>query len=240
MSLAFFDVDGTLLPFPSLERRVFWDLARAGCIPVSNYAYWLAHAIRLGPWNVSLIAQSNKAYLHGIPANTFAGAGDFIPEFFPAAIQRLWWHALRGDRIVLVTGTPAQLALAVKAALERELRWRGVETQLNVLATTLETREGSFTGRVAGRPMFGREKVSAIAQFASQHSVSLSQCWAYGDHAFDRFMLAAVGNPVAVNPAPALRQIAKLYGWPVLQWNPYLSRTFPSRNTLKWKGETAR
>jgi phosphoserine phosphatase len=240
MSLAFFDVDGTLLPFPSLERRFFWSLARAGRIPPANYLRWLKQAVRLGPWNVSRIAESNKAYLRGIPASVFAGADQCVAAFFPAALQRVWWHVLRGDRIVLVTGTLAELAHGVKLALERELRWRGVEAQIEVLATSPETKHGLLTGRVTGRPMFGREKAAAIARCASEHDVRLSECWAYGDHALDRFMLACTGNPVAVNPSPALRQTAKLYGWPVLQWNPYLSRTSISRNAFKWKGETAR
>jgi HAD superfamily hydrolase (TIGR01490 family) len=240
MSLAFFDVDGTLLPLPSLERRFFWSLARRGQIPGSNYLRWLREAARGGPWDVTAIAQANKAYLRGIPLTVFLCAPRVKPDFFPAALQRLWWHALRGDEIVLVTGTLYELAHAVKSALERELLWRGVETKLGILATQLESKNGRSTGRVGGAPMFAREKVSAIARFAAAQNIPLSQCFAYGDHGLDRFMLAAVGHPFAVNPDRTLGGAARLHGWPVLYWNPCLGRTFSARNAFQWKGEAAR
>ena len=48
MSIAFFDVDGTLLAKPSLERRFFRTLRWQGKIPVANYLGWITEAIRLG------------------------------------------------------------------------------------------------------------------------------------------------------------------------------------------------
>lgn len=243
MSIAFFDVDGTLLPQPSLERRFFWYLARRGKIRARNYCSWVAEMFRLRPTHFATAAQSNKAYLRGVQTTVLSEGcsrqNQWMPEFFPAAIERIWWHALHGDAIVLVTGTLAPLAEVVKAALERELLWRGVESQLSVFATELGVREGCWTGAVQGEPRFGQAKAAAVRQFALSSDVALSECFAYGDHALDRPMLEAVGTPFAVNPSWRLRQIARRQRWQVMQWTLRSRRTVPPQ-VLKWKGEVAR
>ena len=222
MSIAFFDVDGTLLPHPSLERRFFWYLARRGKIRAANFSRWVAEMLRLGSSNLVTAAQSNKMYLRGVSAAVLGpGCGaqrHWMPEFFPGAIERIWWHALRGDRIVLVTGTLAPLAEAVKAALERELLWRGVESQVSMFATELGLCEGSRTGTVEGEPRSGEAKAAAVKQFALASGAPLAECFAYGDHALDRSMLEVVGTPIAVNPTWRLRQIARQRGWQVMKW----------------------
>jgi HAD superfamily hydrolase (TIGR01490 family) len=243
MNIAFFDVDGTLLPHPSLERRFFWNLLRHGKIPPANYLRWSAQMIRLGATNPANAAQLNKMHLRGVPTNVLyrpeLRPDRWIPEFFPAAIQRLWWHALRGDQVVLVTGTLAPLAHIVKAALERELLWRGVETPICVIATRLVARSGFWTGAVEGLPMFGEEKAAALTNFAGSRSVPLSQCFAYGDDFLDRSMLEAVGNPIAINPTPRLRRIVLHNGWQAMHWTACPQRTAAARHALKWKGEAA-
>jgi HAD superfamily hydrolase (TIGR01490 family) len=222
MSIAFFDVDGTLLAKPSLERRFFRDLRWRGKIPATNYLRWVVETIRLGFGDVRRSAQGNKMYLRGISAEILASRPTFpgraLAAFFPAAIQRVWWHALRGDSIVLVSGTLAPLAEIAKCALERELLWRGLEVKVSVLATHLESRDGRWTGRVAGAAMFGEEKAVAIKRFAREQGIALAQCSAYGDSSLDRWMLASVGHPFAINPTRRLRRIAPLLGWQILAW----------------------
>jgi len=240
MSIAFFDVDGTLLPQPSLERRFFWYLARRGKIRAANFSRWVAEMLRLSSSNLVTAVQSNKMYLRGVSA-ALPGQGccvqdrHWMPEFFPAAIERIWWHALRGDGIVLVTGTLAPLAEVVKAAIERELLWRGVELQVSMFATELGLCEGSWTGRVEGKPRSGEAKAAAVKQCALASGAPLSECFAYGDHALDRSMLEIVGIPIAVNPTWRLRQIARQRGWQVMKWAAGARRAAPP-HALKRKG----
>jgi len=252
---AFFDIDGTLLAKPSLERRFFWELQRRGKIPVRNYLVWIAEAIRLGlrnPRDLRAIIQTNKSYLRGVredtrsrvnpssatphiatspgatsPSTTPGSAppGSWLPGFFPAAIQRVWWHALRGDAIVLVSGTLAPLAEIVQFALERELLWRGVECKIFSIATKLEVADGCWTGGVAGVAIFGEEKALAMKEFARAQNISLARCSAYGDSSLDRWMLGAVGHPFAVNPTRRLQRIARSSGWPILHWTHSAMRT---------------
>src|SRR5262249_36769982 len=160
MSIAFFDVDGTLLPHPSLEIRFFWRLLRTGKIPVANCLGWTAETANLCTRTLVAAAQSNKTYLRGLSPDILIEWSSpegvrWVPELFPSAVQRIWWHALRGDAIALATGTLSHLAHIVKAALERELLWRGIETRIAVIATELVSRDGSWTGDVQGLPTFG-------------------------------------------------------------------------------------
>lgn len=246
MSIAFFDIDGTLLPHPSIERRFFWEFFRRGEIPAVNCLRWSAETFKLGFSGLSETLQSNKMYLRNVssgllssPAN-FAGSRRWMPEFFPAAVRRVWWHSLRGDKVVLVTGTLAPLAEIVKTALERELLLRGVEAEIFVIATQLESRSGGWTGRALGTPMFGEAKALAIQQFSRVHQAPLTQCTAYGDHHLDRWMLASVGHPVVVNPTTAMRRIAHSNRWQIVNWSSRDPGAPRARQALKWKGEVAR
>ncbi len=74
-------------------------------------------------------------------------------------------------------------------------------------------------GRLAGEWLNGAAKARALHSLAARCELDLSRSFAYGDSAGDIAMLAAVGNPRAVNPAFSLRRIARARGWPVERWN---------------------
>jgi phosphoserine phosphatase len=223
MSIAFFDIDGTLMAKPSLERRFFWNLRAQGAIPARNYLAWLAESVRLAPRGIRAAAYANKMYLRGLkPESLFQGAAhsgcSWLPRFIPAAVQRLWWHTSRGDAIVLVSGTLSPLAQIVKHALERALLWRGVEVNVSAITTQLEACNGRWTGRISDLPILAESKARAITEFAKARQISLARCSAYGDSSLDRWMLASVGYPFATNPTLRLRRVARLHGWPMLRW----------------------
>lgn len=227
---AFFDVDGTLLSGASLELRFFAALRYRRAIPAENYFLWLAHAARLAPRGIAMMALANKMYLRGVrtdcdglPAAARLGRqADSrqrgVLPFFPDALARVAWHAAQRHAIVLVSGTLAPLAHEVALALALRLAVRGIPALIGVCATRLEERDGRWTGQIAGDAMFGEAKGRAIRQVAAEECFDLARCYAYGDTANDRWMLGAVGRPVAVNPSPDLRRVAQLHHWPVLSW----------------------
>ena len=65
--VAFFDIDGTLLPAPSLERRMFAALRNAGAIPLLNYIRWFIRAAQVTPTGMAAIANANKKHLRAVP-----------------------------------------------------------------------------------------------------------------------------------------------------------------------------
>jgi alcohol-forming fatty acyl-CoA reductase len=220
---AFFDVDGTLIPFPSLERRLLRALLYRRAIPAGNLAPWLAEALWLSHRGFAFARQANKMYLRGISVEKAAGIAQQLTAvshlaFFPEAMDRVALHAAEGHRIVLVSGTLQLLARNVARLLETALARRGITATIFVRATRLEEAHGRWTGRVDGVPMFGRAKADAIDELRAGAGLDLRACFAYGDSMRDRQMLERLGHPVAVNASGALRRIAQGSGWRIVKW----------------------
>jgi phosphoserine phosphatase len=128
------------------------------------------------------------------------------------------WHARQGHAIVLVSGTLAPLAQEMALALVVRLAVRGIAASVAVRATRLEENDGRWTGRIVGDAMFGKAKARAVRQMAVDKGFELGRCYAYGDSVCDRWMLEAVGRPMAVNSSWLLVSLARRKSWPVLTW----------------------
>jgi HAD superfamily hydrolase (TIGR01490 family) len=242
---AFFDLDGTLVALPSLEQRFFRILRYRKEIPAKNYFLWLKEALRLMPRGIGAILQSDKMYLRGVQVLDERGEGERevssrhkdgqqakgqasapprchprqpVPRFFAQAIERVAWHARQGHRIVLLSGTLEPLGRAAAQAMAAGLGLLGIRVKIRVCATRLEGIDGKWTGRIVGEAMFGEAKVHMAKRLAEEMQLDLERCYAYGDSLNDRWLLAAVGNPAAVNPSNDLASVARTRGWPVLHW----------------------
>jgi phosphoserine phosphatase len=237
---AFFDIDGTLLPGAgvgpraraSLERRFLAELRQRGEIPARNYFLWMARAVKLAPRGVETIMQANKMYLRGLRSDRSwpaAMAAARAAAFLPEAVAQAAWHGALGHAIVLVSGTLAPLAHQVAVALAIRLAAHGVHAPVGVCATRLQEIDGRWTGEIASdagqagsasQAIFGAAKARAIRRIAADEGFDLPRCYAYGDASNDRWMLAAVGRPAAVNPSADLENVARLHDWPVVRWKP--------------------
>jgi HAD superfamily hydrolase (TIGR01490 family) len=215
---AFFDVDGTLVPEPSLERRFFERLRWSGAIPLSNYFRWSVEALRLLPKGIACLAHANKFYLRGVRVDQVFQLLESV-LFYQEGIERVAWQARQGHEVVLVTGTLEPLAKMVAAALECELEAQGIECRVLVCATRLEENRGRWTGRLAGGAMYGEAKFRTIAHLARERGTDLSLSHAYGNTLLDRRMLSAVGQAHAVNPGKEMAKLANLLDWPIWHWH---------------------
>jgi len=264
---AFLDLDGTLVALPSLERRFFRTLRYRRMIHTKNYFLWLREALRLMPRGISAILQANKMYLRGVQAFDERGEGDgdvsswhkdghqaegqssapprrdprlLVPAFFAQAIERVAWHAKQGHEIVMISGTLEPLAREAARAMEAELAARGIMAAIRVIATRLEEMDGRWTGRVLGEAMFGKAKARAAKRLAEEMRLDLGRCYAYGDSLTDRWLMEAVGRPVAVNPSKDFAGIARTHGWPAIQWNEEKDFTRKSQSTQSSQRRTRR
>jgi HAD superfamily hydrolase (TIGR01490 family) len=215
---AFFDVDGTLIPEPSLERRLFRAARRSGAIRITNYFLWAIEALRLLPTGIAAIVHGNKRHWSGAGCDQVLRQMEAI-AFFEEGLERAVWHARQGHKIVLVSGMPEPLARMVARALECELESRGVASQLVVLATRMEERNGRWMGRLLGEAMYGEEKFRAVKRIAQEYQFDLRDSHAYGNTLLDRPMLAAAGRAHVVNPGRELAAVANQCDWEIWHWH---------------------
>ncbi|HET8699897.1 MAG TPA: HAD-IB family hydrolase [Gammaproteobacteria bacterium] len=211
MKLAIFDIDGTLVRGSS--ERLFWRylLLRGRQGPRQIFAY-LLFLVRYLPTGGIVTIKKNKAYLCGLRATEVAElARDFVKtrlrkRLFGPAVQRLEQHRLRGDTVVLLSGTIDPIARALAAEL-------GVR---HVCATICSERHGVYLAQPPETHPYGAAKLSLARQLAAQIDADLAHAAAYGDSAQDLFLLEAVGEPVAVSPDRQLLGVALANDWEVL------------------------
>jgi len=238
-SAAFFDVDGTLTPEPSLERRFFRAVRQSGAIPLGNYFLWAQEALRLLPHGIAAMVNGNKRHWSGVRCDQVLQHMEVI-AFFEEGMERAAWHARQGHKIVLVTGMPEPLARMVARAMECELEARGVGSELLVCATRMEERYGKWTGRLQGKAMYGEEKSCAVKRVAQEQRIDLRGSHAYGNALLDRPMLAAVGHAHVVNPGRDLAAVANERDWEIWHWHveKCMGQGMPLAETMMRSGES--
>jgi HAD superfamily hydrolase (TIGR01490 family) len=236
---AFFDLDGTLVPFPSLEWRFFRMLRYRRALAAQSYLRWLAEAARLAPRGVNAILHGNKMYLRGVAVERLGKGGlKPAPPFMEDGLESVAWHARQGHAIAIVSGTLQPLAAEMARAIEAKLAVRGTAMPVRVCATCLEESEGRWTGRIVGEAIFGRAKAHAAQRVAEEMQLDLADCYAYGDSVNDRWLLEAVGHALTVNPSRGLAWIARERGWPVLRWKAGKNLTQRTQRTLSSQRRT--
>jgi HAD superfamily hydrolase (TIGR01490 family) len=223
---AFFDIDGTLLPAPSLEWRFVGYLLERDEISSAHVARWLARfaaAFWHKPHGATL---GNKLYLRGISETlvndwekSLAPTFDSLP-FFDEALRRIAWHRVQSHRVFLVSGTLAPLARVAARSLSAF-----VPADIEVCGTELALLPGSgriWRGQITGEHMSGAAKIRAVRAFAARYDLDLARSYAYGDSAADLQMLDRVGYGFAVNPTRGLARVARKRGWETCVWEKTL------------------
>ena len=120
-----------------------------------------------------------------------------------AGPDRRWWplrppvsrppSASRGHRLVLATTTPVDMITPFAEAM-------GFDA---VIATTYETKDGRYTGRLYEGFVWGTGKLKAVRAWAEGEGIDLDDCHACSDSVFDTPLLASVGSPTRSTPTLA-------------------------------------
>ena len=217
MRLALFDLDNTLLAGDSdyewgqflvdrgvLERetyeaqnRAYFDQYVAGTLDIHEY---LGFALRP-------LAQHSPGDLARWHADFMRSR--ILPMVGDAARALVRRHLGRGDLCAVITATNS----FVTAPIAREF---GVS---HLIATEPESREGRFTGRVAGTPCFREGKVRRLDEWLSAQGRTLGEFREsvfYSDSHNDLPLLERVTRPVAVDPDEQLLKRARERNWEVI------------------------
>lgn len=122
------------------------------------------------------------------------------------ALARIAEHRAAGHRTIIVTGVPEPL-VAPLADLADEL-----------VATTLDVRDGVYTGYLAAPAVVDEARAGWLLRYAAAHDVDLAGSYGYGDSQADVTWLSLLGHPFAVEPDLGLHAEAKRSRWPILDW----------------------
>jgi HAD superfamily hydrolase (TIGR01490 family) len=118
-------------------------------------------------------------------------------------------HVARGDLCAIVTATNSFVTAPIARAF-------GIT---HLIATEPESRDGRFTGRVAGTPCFREGKIARVDAWLAARGHPLSafdESAFYSDSHNDLPLLERVSRPVAVDPDPQLAAEATRRSWPVI------------------------
>jgi len=214
-SAAFFDLDKTLWTC-SGEKAFAGHQFRRGKLGISQLGAVVYQYLR---YELGLIDDINTLKRRVLRA-LFAGEAvapcievynaqfrqHLSRSLFPEMLDCVKNHQSAGDKIVIVSAALDFIVSPVAELLQAD-DW---------FAIRLEVSNHLFSGEVLGPIPYGQTKAAIVKNYADQHGLDLTQCHAYGDHWEDRYMLSAVGRPVAVNPDRRLAQLAQRQQWQTL------------------------
>ncbi len=212
MKLVLVDIDGTLIPGPSTERRFYRYLRRRGEIDWSAAFRFAGFAARFLPRFGTGVLRKNKAYLAGLSVTRVETLAEefveqcVVDELFEPLCARLRRHRQRGHEVWLLSGTLEYIAHSIARQLRLE----------NVVATRCQTEDQRLLAQPPEVHPYGQAKLALAGQLCEQRGASLADAIGYADSWADRFLLEQVGEAVAVMPDRKLRRRAARRGWEVL------------------------
>lgn len=212
---AVFDVDGTLLPRKSMERRFIAHLLRSGCLPWRNVIRQLAGFLSaLFSPHPTAAMKANKRYLQGLDEDTVRAAArlfidqKILPALSPSALQTLLACRRSGFRILLLSGSPDFLIEPLQRVLRAEA----------CISTRPELADSRYTGGLPGMHPYGRNKCLLLCRFQEQNAVNFRDSCVFADHYSDAHHMVLFGQATAVNPGRRLRRLASRHGWRTVRW----------------------
>ena len=217
MRLALFDLDNTLLAGDSdyewgqflvergvlardeyeAQNRTYYEQYVAGTLDIHEF---LGFALRplaahepadLARWHAEFMASRVRPMI-GEPARRLVRG-----------------HQAAGDLCAIITATNSFVTRPIAGEF-------GVE---HLIATEPESRNGRFTGKVAGTPCFREGKVTRLEEWLAARRNRLadfSESSLYSDSHNDLPLLERVTRPVAVDPDERLADEARRRDWPVI------------------------
>lgn len=213
---AFFDIDNTIMRGASIYHLARGLFARKilSATDLANFAIAQGKFLTYGSENLSDMARITENALSFVTGRTVEEVIGLSEEIYdeimadkvwPGTVQLAHSHRAAGHQVWLVSAAPIELANIIATRL-------GLS---GAIATVSEVENGVYTGRLKNPPMHGEQKAIAVANLASEHGLDLVHSFAYSDSSNDIPLLNCVGNPTAINPDSALRNVATLNGWPV-------------------------
>lgn len=212
MTVAFFDLDETVIASKSMFTFLEYYLVQTSRRHAPTYAMVMTSIY------TKVTAGASRADINGYYYSLFQGCrqaeirqmakecfnADTL-DFHDAVVARLREHQARGDTVVFVSGAMPDIIYPIADVL-------GVN---RFLCSQPEVVDGLYTGKLLQQAI-GTGKARLIEQYCQEHDIDPDDCFAYGDHLSDQYMLSSVGRAVAVYPHQDFRALAHARNWEVI------------------------
>lgn len=213
--IAFFDLDDTLIRANSgklLARSAY----KQGMMSLQDLikAVWLLLLYKLSLLDSEKIIAGMVKWLAGVPEKRVSDLSSELfekhlcPKITEEARSEIRFHKDKNAAVVILSSALFQICQAAASHLEMD----------DIICTNIETDGGICTGRTAGKPCFGNEKVSRLKEYCEKNNSKVADAWYYGDSISDLPALKIVGNPVCVNPDKKLLESANKNNWKICNW----------------------
>ena len=210
---AFYDLDHTILDGNSATHLVM-EARRRGVMSERQYrhAVWLSLLYKLDLGEPTLMINRMLSWLKGVKeADIFALAQEIFDSIIkdtirPEILETIREHRSKDGSVVLLSSATTPICQPVTL-------YMGLDA---MICTQLESNEGILTGHTSGKLVYGPEKKVRLLAFCRERAIDPLKSWYYGDSHTDKYVMGAVGHPVAVFPDKRLLKIAKRKHWSIL------------------------
>jgi len=210
---AFFDIDKTILSInsgPVLVRKAY----RSGLMSTSDLvnAIYLSILHKLDLRDPVLLVSQMGNWLRGVKVEKLEILSELIVNkhlinsIRPDIISEIDFHRRNNGEILILSSVLIQIGRLLGSYIGAD----------NQICTTMEEKDGVFTGLPENKYCFGDEKRVRLIRYCEEKKYTLSEAFYYGDSISDLMALQVVGNPVCVNPDRKLSAIAHKEGWRII------------------------
>lgn len=214
---AFFDLDHTVLHGSSgmLFTRHMW---RRGLMSTRQVLaiLWDGLLYALGRADFTASARRMIRMFAGMPLDEMWQRSRqwfdevIAPRLTQEARRRIAQHRARHHQVAILSAASPFVTVPAAEAL-------GLHAS-DAICTQVEVLDGKLTGHVIEPMCFGEGKAYWARRYAAERDIDVERSFFYTDSYRDLPMLRIVGHPIAVNPDPRLRRLARQEGWPILRF----------------------
>lgn len=207
MSLAIFDLDGTLINGQSQEYLIFY-LYKKKLLSLYKlfiiFSWFLGYRLNIfnnpsWPLNFvfSTINGKNTEKVEKLMDNFYREVLSY--KFNKNIVEKLKEHQKKGNKIILLSNAVEPIIKIVAKKLKIK----------HYISTELEVEDNIYTGNIKGSIVYGDEKIKKVMKKISKND--LQTAFVYADHYSDLNLLNAVNNPVLVYPSRKTLNFLKKY-----------------------------
>ena len=219
--LAIYDMDRTITrrstygPFLAYaaRRRAPWRILFLPAVLIVTLAYLLnmIDRARLKEINQSLMLGRDIAPGHLAPLVTGFAEHTERTNVHPGALSMIRQDKAAGRRLVLATASYKLYA----AAIGKRLGFDDI-----VATNTLIGLDARVSAKIDGENCYGPAKLRMILAWMAAEGLRREEVRVrfYSDHASDAPAFEWADDPFAVNAHAELRTLARVRGWPILDW----------------------